>query len=401
MAEMKDTLKRSEPEPETPVAETKAEEKPAEAPAEAKPVPEAKRLKLSTPDPKALKKQVEYYLSDDNLKHDKFFHEKISADPEGWLDMSFIISCNKMKVMGATKEEVLAALKDSKLELKDEGAAVRRPGNCPLPKLELRPQHQKKNSLHAHDGGIIGVIKNVPAEQNWPQIKEKLKSLMPPKANLWFISEVTDKQICFLATAPFDGDVEFFEQTSLELGGATLKAEIAQGDLLQQGLKLLPRHIRERREKQARQRQKERNRPIVIGSQRFVNVGALRGRIREIINSRSDGEQLKPEGSDFLLVKALLQHHPRSDEKSKGMVGLKVAASKQGENRCFYIIREDGSEEDFSAKKCLEAVELNPPYAPVEKAKAEAVAESAPAAKAEEKPAAAEKGEEKAATASA
>ena len=26
------------------------------------------------------------------------------------------------------------------------------------------------------------------------------------------------------------------------------------------------------------------------------------------------------------------------------------------------MIREDGSEEDFSAKKCLDAVELNPPY---------------------------------------
>eukprot|EP00928_Gymnodinium_smaydae_P095271 TRINITY_DN8170_c0_g1_i4.p1 TRINITY_DN8170_c0_g1~~TRINITY_DN8170_c0_g1_i4.p1 ORF type:complete len:232 (-),score=77.00 TRINITY_DN8170_c0_g1_i4:104-799(-) len=203
---------------------------------------------------------------------------------------------------------------------------------------------------------------------------------MPPKANLWFISEVTDKQICFLATAPFDGDAEFFEQTNIELGGATLKAEIAQGDLLQQGLKLLPKHIRERREKQARQRQKERNRPIVIGSQRFVNVGALRGRIREIINSRSDGEQLKPEGSDFLLVKALLQHHPKGEEKSKGMVGLKVATSKQGENRCFYIVREDGTEEDFSAKKCLDAVELNPPYAPAEKTKADApAASSAPA----------------------
>eukprot|EP00928_Gymnodinium_smaydae_P046665 TRINITY_DN310_c0_g1_i10.p1 TRINITY_DN310_c0_g1~~TRINITY_DN310_c0_g1_i10.p1 ORF type:complete len:421 (+),score=107.40 TRINITY_DN310_c0_g1_i10:73-1263(+) len=367
MAETDTTLKRSEPEPNA--AET-----------EAKASPDAKRLKLTPADPKALRKQVEYYLSDENLKHDKFFHEKISSDPEGWLEVSLIITCNKMKAMNATKEDVLAALKESKLELKDEGASVRRPGNCPLPTLEIRPQHQKKSSLHAHDGGIIAVIKGVPAEQNWPQIKEKLKSLMPPKANLWFISEVTDKQICFLATAPFDGDAEFFEQTSIELGGATLKAEIAQGDLLQQGLKLLPKHIRERREKQARQRQKERNRPIVIGSQRFVNVGALRGRIREIINSRSEGEQLKPEGSDFLLVKALLQHHPKGEEKSKGMVGLKVATSKQGENRCFYIIREDGTEEDFSAKKCLDAVELNPPYVPAEKPKAEApAASSAPA----------------------
>jgi hypothetical protein len=29
-----------------------------------------------------LKQQVEYYLSDENLRSDKFFHDKISADTE-------------------------------------------------------------------------------------------------------------------------------------------------------------------------------------------------------------------------------------------------------------------------------------------------------------------------------
>jgi len=48
------------------------------------------------------------------------------------------------------------------------------------------------------------------------------------------------------------------------------------------------------------------------------------------------------------------------------MVGIKVAQSTQGENRCFYLIREDGTAEDFSAKKCLDAVELNPPYVKTE-----------------------------------
>ena len=32
---------------------------------------------------------MEYYLSDENLKYDKFFHEKISADKEGWLEPFF------------------------------------------------------------------------------------------------------------------------------------------------------------------------------------------------------------------------------------------------------------------------------------------------------------------------
>merc|ERR1712187_882178 len=171
---------------------------------------------------------------------------------------------------------------------------------------------------------------------------------------------------CFVATAPFDDDVKIFEDLKIEVGGAKLSCEICQGDTLQAALKILPKHIRERREKESRKRQKDRNRPIVVGTQKFLNTGALRGRVKEILNSRSDGEQLKVDGSDFKLIKALLEHHPRGAEKSQGMVGIKVAQSTQGENRCFYLIREDGTAEDFSAKKCLNAIELNPPYVKTE-----------------------------------
>merc|ERR1711879_452040 len=94
--------------------------------------------------------------------------------------------------------------------------------------------------------------------------------------------------------------------------------------------------------------------------------GALRGRVKEILNSRSDGEHLKPDGSDFKLIKALLEHHPKGEQKSKGMTGIKVAQSTQGDNRCFFMVKENGEAEDFSAKKCLDAIELNPPYVKAE-----------------------------------
>merc|ERR1711972_582615 len=107
----------------------------------------------------------------------------------------------------------------------------------------------------------------------------------------------------------------------------------------------------------------------------FLSVGALKGRVKEIINSRSDGESLKPEGSDFKLIKGLLDFHPKGAEKSKDLVGIKVQKSTQGESRCFFMVKQDGKEEDFSAKKCLDAVEANPPYVQTEpKAKAEAKA---------------------------
>jgi len=398
--------------PKTEAEQPKVEASPAPEPEKRKEAtssePEAKRLKPTPPDAAVVKKQVEYYLSDENLKYDKFFHEKILGDKEGWLDMQLVLTCNKMKMMRATKDDVISALKESKIEINEAGDKLRRPGGAALPKLEARPTHQKKHSVHAHDGGAVAIFKNIPAEQQWTHVKQAVQEKLPQKVNLWHVSKVDDKGECVIVCAPFDGDIAFFEELEIEVGGAKLKCDICFGEALQKALKDIPKLIRDKRERESRKRQKERNRPIKLGTSHFNNVAMLRGRVKEILNARSDGEQLKPDGSDFKLIKSLLQFHPSGESKSKGLVGIKVAKSQQGESRCFYMIKEDGKEEDFSAKKCLDAVETNPPYVQVEEKKTEAKASAKPAAsqekaadsakkeaaKAEEKPAEPEKKDE-------
>merc|ERR1719399_210554 len=361
-AAMSDAAKRKAPEP----AATPAAEEPA-----------SKRLKATAPDPAAIRKQVEYSLSDDNLRHDKFFHDKISANGEGWLDLNLVLTCNKMKAMRAGREDVLAALKESSVEVRLEPGAVRRPQNKALPPLQAKPQHQQKKKLHAHDGGIVVLFKKVPEEQSWIQVKEKLREKLPQKTQIWYASHISDKQECVVACAPFENDVAFFEELKLDLGGASVTCEVCHGDALQACLKLMPKNIREKREKEARKQQKERNRPIVVGSQRFMNLGALRGRVKEILNSRSDGEALKEGGADFKLMQAILAFHPNK-EKGKGLVGIKVGKSPQGDSRCFFMVRGDGCSEDFSAKKCLDVIDQNPPYAD-EKTEAKAAPAGKPA----------------------
>lgn len=51
---------------------------------------------------------MEYYLSDENLKYDKFFHEKITADKDGWLDPSEL---NHLGVNGYKKSWSFGGLK--------------------------------------------------------------------------------------------------------------------------------------------------------------------------------------------------------------------------------------------------------------------------------------------------
>lgn len=60
-----------------------------------------------------IREQIEFYLSDKNLSTDAFFHNKISADKEGWIDLEFIMNCNKIKSLTTDTEEVVKALADS------------------------------------------------------------------------------------------------------------------------------------------------------------------------------------------------------------------------------------------------------------------------------------------------
>ena len=85
-----------------------------------------------------IKEQIEYYLSDENLKQDSFFHQKISEEPNGYLDIDLLLKCNKIKKAGWSKEEIIEGIKISDIiELDKTNNKVRRKDNKPLPELSL------------------------------------------------------------------------------------------------------------------------------------------------------------------------------------------------------------------------------------------------------------------------
>ena len=90
---------------------------------------------------KEIKGQIEYYLSDSNLEGDEFFHNIISKDTNGYLDLEYILQCNKIKKAGWTKEQIVDSIKDSeKIELNGDKTKVRRKDNKPL--LFQKPLYQ-------------------------------------------------------------------------------------------------------------------------------------------------------------------------------------------------------------------------------------------------------------------
>lgn len=50
----------------------------------------------------------------------------------------------------------------------------------------------------------------------------------------------------------------------------------------------------------------------------------------------------------------LLKHHEKAEEKLKGAKDFTVSLHPEyKQTRCFFVIKEDGSKEDFSFHKCL------------------------------------------------
>ena len=92
----------------------------------------------------AIKKQIEYYLSDTNLTFDKFFRDQIITDKEGWVSIAHFLNCNKVKQMSITQEQIAEACKDSEeVEVHEGKTKIRRKGNKPLPEKAERKRDVK------------------------------------------------------------------------------------------------------------------------------------------------------------------------------------------------------------------------------------------------------------------
>ena len=63
---------------------------------------------------------------------------------------------------------------------------------------------------------------------------------------------------------------------------------------------------------------------MLLAGQKFANMSTLRGKMKEIIMSRKDGQKMIDGSPDTLLVQAVIAHHPRAAEKLTGVIGIKV-----------------------------------------------------------------------------
>merc|ERR1712217_652255 len=82
---------------------------------------------------------------------------------------------------------------------------------------------------------------------------------------------------------------------------------------------------------------------------------ALRSTVQQILHSNAEGDRLNAQ--DFRLVREILEYHPEAASKvGVGVQAIKVDASLHEGSRCFWVIRRDGTTEDFSVRRCLRGI---------------------------------------------
>lgn len=94
---------------------------------------------------------------------------------------------------------------------------------------------------------------------------------------------------------------------------------------------------------------------VRVGDRDFRTKQELLEFVREMLGRYAVSGIVLAEDDKFL--RALLQRHPEASAKSHGLAHFRVgnATDKRSNfgTKCFIIVRDDGSEDDFSYMKCI------------------------------------------------
>lgn len=145
-----------------------------------------------------------------------------------------------------------------------------------------------------------------------------------------------------------------------------LSVSVLYDDELEKEVAQWPQMFREKREKNVFKRNKLKAKKvdvqaeIALAGMRFKDIKALYRKFTEIKAARANGDVIVAGTGDFDLISEVAKSHPRYEEKfQKEGANLKhfeVNEGPQGGNRCFFVVFDDDSKDDFSLKKCIEGL---------------------------------------------
>ena len=326
-----------------------------------------------------IKGQIEYYLSDVNLEGDKFFHDIISKDKDGYLELEYILQCNKVKKNNWTKDQIIESLKESeKVELNDAKTKIRRKDNKILPPLNEeklmnrkrnRENEQKSKSNKNKNTPIIlsfssdkdTDIKNENIESKYASINPSLSvvytkfnkneghfAVLPPETDE---NEKNDKK-----------DINFVKEFDIE--GVKFNVKLCEGDELDKFMKENKSQIDMCTGKAKNKKKKKKTNTMLkeavsLGDEEFDDLSKIKEKIRNMINEVKD-EMIVLDEAQTKFIKDLVKFHPdkKIRKKTEEIPFIGVGKLKENEYKKGFFGLNDKKEKeyDFLVYKCPERI---------------------------------------------
>jgi len=336
-------------------------------------------------DHSTLTTQVEYYLSNTNLENDEFFHHELENSAEGYLALDLIMNCNKIKKLSATYADLKDAIANSKiLELNDNKDSVRRLDKT-LPefkgkkKFEMATRASRKNSEKSVASKNV-IAKNEEEEETSKVFVPHLLIItdvdgLPKNGKLMeeTIGEQFKTKVPYARINRSNGHLVFDKNCKdsseaiekllvdgFEFEGK--KFEVIASDDRERNLfnkenlayleKIVKKKFGKSVKKAGKVVEKKLFVPVTFAGKKYNNFSGLSTQFKNIISKSRNGVEVDEDSSK--MVRELLKLHDSSDSKLKDAKSFLVdfhPVYKQ--TRCFFVVKEDGTKEDFSIHKCL------------------------------------------------
>lgn len=340
-----------------------------------------------------LTKQIEYYFSDKNLEFDQFFHAEIEGSPEGFVALDILLQCNKVKKLGATIDTLQTAIARSEaLELSEDKLTIRRADKT-LPEFKgikgkkpVRKASVAKSDKSAKSGKSKGSKAAEEEKDEEAHMKEKFflawvlyipdASDLPKNGKMIeeCIAEQYKMDVPFARINKTTGNVVFDRyqanpETVLSLLDHGFEVEGKKVSIIEANDKeknfffrenghFLDKIIKKKyskrvqRSKREADKKKEKTGPVTFSGKKYRSLDDLKTVFKNLLSKTRNGGEIDEKHSEML--KVLLKFHEKKEEKNVNVKGFTVDFHPiYKQTRCFFIIKDDDTKEDFSLHKCL------------------------------------------------
>jgi hypothetical protein len=322
---------------------------------------------------KEIKRQIEYYLSDLNLETDEFFHKIISNEKEGYIDLEYIMQCNKVKKAGWDLNMIIESIKDSdQVELNLEKTKIRRKGNKPLPELNETKLLNKKRHREKKENKITPIIlifsSDKDTELKWQDIESKYKSLNPTLSVLYTRFKINEGHFGIIPMGANTKNEEKKDEINFvkefELDGVKFTVKLCEGKDLEKFMEENQSHLDLIVNKERNKKLKKKNKtiletPVKLGEEEFNDIAKIKEKIRKMMSQVKD-ELIILHENENKFIKDLVKFHPEKDlsERVNNAAYIGVGKIDPHQYTKAFFALDDKKEKlfDFFVNKCPEKI---------------------------------------------